>query len=304
MKVDVLENTVVGEITVKAPRETVWRALTEPKTFGKWFCQGATGTKGVGQLVTMNFDNEHYKGQAKYKTTRIEPMDVFEFQWHIGKDRDFGTAPDEEATTVTFTFSDAEGGTKVRVVESGFERLPVEFRQPGIEDHTEGWTFQLEALRTYSESDKHATMEQKVTEDEIWCQMDLKAPQERVWKAIATAEGMASWFAPGTRGDFVPGGVFVLDWTENGWDAYDAVIEEMDPIDRMVFRWAAYGAGSDGEYLVRVEIKLTTIETGTRLTLSETGFAKIPVEKRADALKDNSGGWKYELAQLAEVVED
>jgi len=52
-----------------------------------------------------------------------------------------------------------------------------------------------------------------------------------------------------------------------------------------------------------VEFFLEPIEGGTRLTVVESGFEALPPERRMSVLRDNEGGWAYQLQNVRDHVE-
>jgi hypothetical protein len=64
----------------------------------------------------------------------------------------FGTRSErvEPTTLVTFELEDAEGGTRLRIVGSGFDALPLDWREDARESNDEGWTIQAERIAKHS----------------------------------------------------------------------------------------------------------------------------------------------------------
>jgi uncharacterized protein YndB with AHSA1/START domain len=89
-----------------------------------------------------------------------------------------------------------------------------------------------------------------------------------------------------------------FSWQDSG---DEGVIDEVEPGERLVFRWRMQG--SDRPY-TRVAITLTDVpEGGTRLVLSEDGFAAFADDERDDMLAGNTSGWAEELEELRALVE-
>ena len=81
----------------------------------------------------------------------IEPERLFSWRWHPGA-KPAGTVVEdvEPSTRVEFRLEDAEGGTLVTVVESGFDRLSLARRAKAFEENEKGWEIQLAALDEYA----------------------------------------------------------------------------------------------------------------------------------------------------------
>src|SRR5438034_865037 len=79
---------------LRAPRERVWRAISDSKQFGSWFGVRFDGPfvagKSIdGRIEPTTVDPEVAKLQAPHKGTRfevavdlIDPMRTFSFRWH------------------------------------------------------------------------------------------------------------------------------------------------------------------------------------------------------------------------------
>ena len=129
------------EIVVKATRARVWRALTDVSEFNRWF--------GV-EMDDAFAPGKRARGRVTYPGYEHIPMDV-----RRGADgarvaccRSAGTrarprrataTPTSERTLVVFELSDAPGGTRVRVVETGFDRIPAARRAEAFRLNDEGW---------------------------------------------------------------------------------------------------------------------------------------------------------------------
>jgi uncharacterized protein YndB with AHSA1/START domain len=132
--------------------------------------------------------------------------------------------------------------------------------------------------------------------DELRKEIELAAPRERVWSAITEPEELVRWFPTEfAEVDLRPGGAVRFGWTE-GEHVDEGVIDEVEPLSRLVFRWR--DEGTDRPY-TRVEITLEERDRGTRLVLVETGFAQFDV----DTWEGNDKGWTSELDELRVYLE-
>ncbi|WP_206675523.1 SRPBCC family protein [Solimonas terrae] len=157
MSMDQIEKKVV----LKAPRERVWRAVSEADSFGRWFGVDfdgpfVAGRKLSGRIVPTTVDAEVAKLQAPHAGTpfafvvdAIEPMDRFAFRWHpfaIDPAVDYSL---EAMTLVEFLLEDAEGGVLLTIRESGFERIPLARRAAAFAANDGGWTHQTRLVAKY-----------------------------------------------------------------------------------------------------------------------------------------------------------
>ena len=131
-------------VELRADVGRVWRALTDHREFGTWFRAALDGPFVVGRTVLGRITipgYEHLRFTAH--VTAIEPERYFAFTWHpypIDPDRDY---TQEEPTLVEFTLSPSGEGTLLRVVESGFDRLPADRREDAFRMNSNGWAAQL-----------------------------------------------------------------------------------------------------------------------------------------------------------------
>jgi uncharacterized protein YndB with AHSA1/START domain len=149
------------QVVLRAPRERVWRAISDAKQFGTWFgveFDGpfVAGAQMTGRITPTKVDPAVGKMQEPYagKTfdctiDRIEPMRLFSFRWHpfaIDPEVDYSGEP---TTLVVFELEEVADGTRVTITESGFDRIPLERRARAFGANSEGWAKQTELLAKY-----------------------------------------------------------------------------------------------------------------------------------------------------------
>jgi uncharacterized protein YndB with AHSA1/START domain len=138
------------QILLRAPRSRVWRALTDAGQFGSWFRVKLETGFAVGQRVTGRVTYPGYE-HLKFEVM-VERMDAehfFSFRWHpyaVDPKRDYTKEP---TTLVEFTLEEVPEGTRLAVVESGFNRLAPERRDEAYRMNGSGWATQLENIRAY-----------------------------------------------------------------------------------------------------------------------------------------------------------
>lgn len=149
------------KILLRAPRERVWRAISDPAQFGIWF--GVVfdgpfvgGTHVTGRIVPTSVDDhvaalqKPHEGKAfELWVERIEPMHRFSFRWHP-----FAVEPgvdysEEPATLVAFELQEAPGGTLLTISESGFDRIPLARRAKAFTANEGGWAIQTRLIENY-----------------------------------------------------------------------------------------------------------------------------------------------------------
>jgi uncharacterized protein YndB with AHSA1/START domain len=136
----------------------------------------------------------------------------------------------------------------------------------------------------------------------------LRAPRDRVWRALADVEEFSKWFGVKTEGVFKPGARLRLIATQPGYEGMvvDVTIERMEPGRLLSWRWHP-GAPNPGvdyskEPTTLVEFHLEDAEGGTLLTVIESGFDRISLARRAGVYKDNDQGWEEQTKSLDRYV--
>ena len=134
------------DVLIDAPVDVVWRVITEPEQIVRWFSDEADidlRPGGDGRLVFRS--GESYQLQVE----AVEPPHRFAFRWVQPQG---WVARPENSTVVEFTLEPEGSGTRLRVVESGFDNVDWadERKTRYIERHTDGWTRLLERLRDFA----------------------------------------------------------------------------------------------------------------------------------------------------------
>lgn len=144
----------------------------------------------------------------------------------------------------------------------------------------------------------------------------LKASQSRVWKAIADAQQFGAWFGMKLDGAFAAGKHMRGEIVPTKVDAEVAKmqepytgmtcelwVEKVEPEKLFSFRWHPFAIEKDVDYsnepTTLVSFVLTPAEGGVLLTITESGFENVPLERRAKAFAANEGGW----AKQCELIE-
>jgi uncharacterized protein YndB with AHSA1/START domain len=154
--------------------------------------------------------------------------------------------------------------------------------------------------------------------DKIKKTTTLKAPVAKVWNAISDSAAFGAWFGVSLEGPFVEGqtttGAIVKtqvdDEVAKQQEPYvgmrcDLMIERIVPLKLLAFRWHP-GADPDtgpNAPTTLVTFELEEVGGATRLTITESGFEGLPLERRAKAFADNEGGWEAQLGLIAKYLE-
>ncbi|AUM70968.1 SRPBCC family protein [Pseudomonas fluorescens] len=139
------------KILLKAPRSQVWRALANAEAFGQWFGVALEGKRFVagertqGQITYPGY--EHLIWDVAVE--RVEPERVFSFRWHPYAVEPQVDYSQESETRVQFELEDMDGGTLLKVVESGFNNIPEARRLKAFRMDSRGWDEQMANIETF-----------------------------------------------------------------------------------------------------------------------------------------------------------
>jgi uncharacterized protein YndB with AHSA1/START domain len=145
--------------------------------------------------------------------------------------------------------------------------------------------------------------------DRIERQIRIKAPRAKVWRALADAESFGAWFGVSLKGKrFVAGEPCEGPITYPGYEhlVWNVVVERVEPERLLSFRWHPYAVDPQVDYsqepTTLVTFELEEIPEGTLLRLVESGFDRIPVHRRPEAFRMNSGGWDMQMQNIDAYV--
>ena len=146
-------NSIEKQILLRASRARVWRALTDAAEFGTWFGVKFEGSFEAGKSVRGRITRPGYEHIVfEMLIERMDAQTLFAYRWHP-----YATEPGvdyskEPATLVEFKLEEVEGGTMLTLVESGFDRVPLERRAEAFRMNDQGWTEQMENIRRHVEA--------------------------------------------------------------------------------------------------------------------------------------------------------
>jgi len=147
-------------------------------------------------------------------------------------------------------------------------------------------------------------MEQNRIEKHI----DLDAPVSRVWKALTDHIEFGQWFGCRLEGPFAVGKTTSGKITYPGFEhlQWAVDVKKMDHERLFSFTWHPYAVDPEVDYSKEtptlVEFHLEETADGTHLTVVESGFEKIPANRRLEAFRMNEEGWIEQLKNIANHV--
>jgi uncharacterized protein YndB with AHSA1/START domain len=143
---DHIEKTVV----LRAPLSRVWRALADSQELGTWFRAALDGPFVAGETTRGHITHPGYEHlKMELEVERIEPERLLSFRWHpnaVDPERDYSAEP---TTLVEFRLEEVPEGTRLTVIESGFDRIPAARRGEAFRNNAEGWAIQVENVREH-----------------------------------------------------------------------------------------------------------------------------------------------------------
>ena len=87
---------------------------------------------------------------------------------------------------------------------------------------------------------------------------------------------------------------------------WEATVEKMEPEKLFSFTWHPYAVDPKADYSdeppTLVEFTLQKTANGTLLTVTESGFDKIPSGRRLEAFRMNDGGWAEQVKNIEKHV--
>ena len=155
--------------------------------------------------------------------------------------------------------------------------------------------------------------------DRIEKKIHLLATRKRVWRALSDSTEFGSWFGVKFTGPFAPGASMrgvVVPTTVNAEVAsaqkpyegmpFEITIEQMEPERLFSFRWHPFAVERGIDYSVEpttlVVFALEEVANGVMLTVTESGFDRIPLARRAKAFTANEEGWGMVVKLIEEYL--
>jgi uncharacterized protein YndB with AHSA1/START domain len=149
------------KILLRAPRQRVWRALSDSAEFGRWFGvkfdgKFAPGASIRGIITPTTVNAEVAKAQKEFEGTpfeitieQMQPERLFSFRWHpfaVERGVDYSAEP---TTLVVFSLEEAPNGVLLTVTESGFDRIPLARRLKAFTANEQGWNMVVKLIEEY-----------------------------------------------------------------------------------------------------------------------------------------------------------
>jgi uncharacterized protein YndB with AHSA1/START domain len=144
--------------------------------------------------------------------------------------------------------------------------------------------------------------------NQIQKQIELRAPVSRVWQALTDYREFGEWFRVRLEGPFAPGQAARGRITYPGYEhlEFEVVVQQMEAERLFSYTWHPYAVDPKTDYSTEkptlVEFKVEQTASGTLLTVTESGFDKIPANRRAEAFRMNEGGWEAQMGNIEKYL--
>jgi uncharacterized protein YndB with AHSA1/START domain len=145
-------------------------------------------------------------------------------------------------------------------------------------------------------------------EDRIEKRIEIAAPVSRVWQALTDSRQFGEWFLVKMDGPFVAGKPVAGQITHPGYEhlRMQIVVEAIEPQTLFSFTWHPYAVDPKVDYSQEestlIEFRLQPTPGGTLLTVTESGFDRIPAQRRPEALLRNDSGWAQQMKNIQAYV--
>lgn len=153
-------------------------------------------------------------------------------------------------------------------------------------------------------------MTASTSSDRIERSIEIRAPRARVWRALADTAEFGAWFGVNLAGQaFVPGervrGRITHPGYEHLW--FEVRVERVEPEHLLSFHWHPYAVDPALDYAQETPTLVCfTLQdapgNGTLLTVVESGFDRVPAQRRLEAFRMNSQGWDAQVGNIARHV--
>jgi uncharacterized protein YndB with AHSA1/START domain len=148
-----MSDRIEKTVTLNAPVERVWRALTDPVEFGQWFrvkmeTPFVVGQEARGRITHAGYEHVTWRATV----TAMDRLRLFAFTWHpygIDPDVDYSV---ETPTLVEFRLEPKGERVELTIVESGFDKVPAHRRDEAFRMNDRGWTQQVLNIKAHVES--------------------------------------------------------------------------------------------------------------------------------------------------------
>lgn len=134
----------------------------------------------------------------------------------------------------------------------------------------------------------------------------IRASIERIYAAIADPEQVVLWFPETLEGNYEVGAQPVFGFGEHGRN--QVYIVAAQPHHYFAYRWVPGASHFLGDVLsvpnTLVEFRIEKqLDDTCKVTVTESGFAELPIDIMEESFKQNSAGWDFMLGRLVKYFD-
>jgi uncharacterized protein YndB with AHSA1/START domain len=141
-------------------------------------------------------------------------------------------------------------------------------------------------------------------QDEIRREIIIKASAKQVYDAIIDPKKIIKWFPDKVEGNIEVGNQPIFTFDHGRTSVY---ILAAKPYEYFAYRWVPGGPSIVEDLLsvptTLIEFHIEEQGSQTKVTLTESGFASLPIDLAKKGIKNNSGGWEYMINRLKKFLE-
>ncbi len=136
------------KVTIDAPVNKVWDALTDPQKLEEWMLMATTFEPVLGKKFTFKAEGmENWDGYFHCEVKELEINKKLVYSWN--------SQMINAETIVTIVISESDGKTELKLTHTGWEKIPEAARKQMIEGHSKGWDLRFseklkEVLSSYA----------------------------------------------------------------------------------------------------------------------------------------------------------
>jgi uncharacterized protein YndB with AHSA1/START domain len=138
--------TVERTIWIATTRERAWQAVTDPVQLSKWY---ATNFKWEIPALEIGATVKFHNSETDIPVATIQVLDPprqFSLRWE--PDASFA----DVILITTILLTEENGGTRVTLIESGYEAVPENERQQWLDRSGEGYSMSVQNLKALLEN--------------------------------------------------------------------------------------------------------------------------------------------------------
>lgn len=289
-------------VVVGAPVEQAFAAIGTQEGLQTWLAPDIEFEPHTGARVVFHAYGTELSGAV----VEYDPPRRVAFTWNQ-------TPPGWPVPTLLTMAVEPEGaGCRIHIVHSGFDRLPEGMRDRVFAGYIQGWEDDGDMVRLKERAEgaplagvfvgSHAVYGADGPRDlAIRMRIQIRAPRERVWKAVASQAGMRRWFNANAELEPRLGGKFLVSGLHDGEPfVFDGQVTALEEPSCLSVTWQDGGWPLDSSLTIRLE----DAEGGTLVLMSHHGFERMG-EVAQSRFVGFRGGWVGDdLGVLKRLMEE